>query len=124
MMVFAAAVGMLGESSCKSMKSLGHTITEMGLNPFEKTYSMNAVVVHAATPSYHAGGEHIMGKGKGEITTQEGYSQSIVIRTSDGQTYKGSISVDSIDACVSTGDEGVAEIGVTSHMLKHFEKSY
>lgn len=123
-MVSAAVAGMFSMSSCESMKSLGETVTKMGLNPFEKTNSVEATVTHASTPSYQAGGEHILGKGKGEIKTKEGYSQNITVQTADGAIYKGSIFVDTADECVYTGDVGIAEIGVVSNMLKNFEKSY
>ncbi len=123
-MAIAAAVGVLGLGSCNSMKSFGKTLTKMGLNPFEKTQQISATVVHASTPRYEAGGEHIMGKGKGEIKTTAGYHQNITVKTTAGKTYSGSIKVSSSDACVRVGDRGVAEIGLESNMLKHFEKSY
>ena len=107
-MVAAATVGVAGLSACNSMKSLGSSAT----------------VVHASTPVYHAGGEHIMGKGKGEIKTSEGWSQNLIVQTADGNTYKGSLNVDTQDECVATGDTGIAEIGVESNMLKRFEKTY
>lgn len=123
-MVAAATVGVAGLSSCNSMKSLGSSLTKMGLNPFEKTNSVSATVVHASTPVYHAGGEHIMGKGKGEIKTTEGWSQNLIVRTADGKTYKGSLNVDTQDECAATGDTGIAEIGVESNIMKRFEKTY
>lgn len=123
-MVAAATVGVAGLSACNSMKSLGSSLTKMGLNPFEKTNTVSATVVHASTPVYHAGGEHIMGKGKGEIKTSEGWSQNLIVQTPDGNTYKGSLNVDTQDECVATGDTGIAEIGVESNMLKRFEKTY
>lgn len=123
-MVAAATVGAAGLSSCDSMKSLGSSLTKMGLNPFEKTTSVSATVVHASTPVYHAGGEHIMGKGKGEIKTTAGWSQNLIVKTTDGKTYKGSLNVDTQDECVATGDTGIAEIGVESNIMKRFEKTY
>ena len=123
-MAIAAAVGVLGLGSCSSMKSFGKTLTKMGLNPFEKTQQVSATVVHASTPRYEAGGEHIMGKGKGEIKTTAGYHQNITVKTAAGKTYSGSIKVSSSEACVHVGDKGIAEIGLESDMLKNFEKSY
>lgn len=123
-MVAAATVGAAGLSSCDSMKALGSSLTKMGLNPFEETNSVSATVVHASTPVYEAGGEHIMGKGKGEIKTTAGYHQNLTVKTDDGKTYSGSMKVDTQAQCVHTGDKGIAKIGVESNILKSFEKTY
>ncbi|MCH5284711.1 MAG: hypothetical protein J1E42_03835 [Akkermansiaceae bacterium] len=118
-----AALGMLGLSSCDSMKKLGDTLEGAGLNVFEPTDEVSAKVVHASTPVYSAGGEHIMGKGKGEIKTTAGWSQSIIVKTDDGKQYKGSINVDTRGECVSTGDRGIAKITRRSKILRNFQAS-
>lgn len=119
-----AALGMMGLSSCESMKKLGSTVEGMGLNPFEATDEVSAQVVHASTPVYSAGGDHIMGKGKGEVKTSAGWSQSIVVKTSDGKQYKGTIHPETRSACVTTGARGVAKITRRSKILRDFQASY
>lgn len=122
-----AAVGMMGLSSCETVKNavsgIGEAIEGAGLNPFEPTDDVSAVVVHASTPEWQ-NSEHIAGKGRGEIRTEAGYHQSIIVKTKDGKQYKGSIVRSSYGACARTGQRGVATITQRSKVLRNFQGSH
>jgi len=112
-----AAIGILGLSSCKFLN-------ESGLNPFEPTMEMQARVTHASTATYSEGKDFHIGGGKArQDFSTAGYSQTIIVKASDGNTYKGTLHYSTAGECASTGDVGIAKIGKTSHVLKGFEAS-
>lgn len=119
-----AALSTMGLSSCESMKKLGGALEDMGLNPFEPTDDVPARVVHASVPVFHAGGDRIMGKGKGAVYTTDHWTQNVTVKANDGKIYKGSLSLDSRAECVSTGNKGIAKITRRSKVLRNFQASY
>lgn len=119
-----AVVGMMGLSSCESMKKLGGALEDMGLNPFEPTDDVPGRVIFASVPVYHRGGDHVMGKGKGAVYTQPHWSQNVTVKTNDGKVYKGSLSLDTRAECVSSGSKGIAKITRRSKVLRSFQANY
>lgn len=115
-----SAIGILGLSSCSFLN-------KTGLNPFEPTIEMQARVTHASAVKFSAGGEHIGhiggGRARQDFTTSDSYSQTIIVKASDGNTYKGTLHYDSSGECATTGDVGIAKIGKTSRILKDFQAS-
>lgn len=112
-----SAIGILGLSSCAFLN-------ETGLNPFEPTVEMQARVTHASSATYSEGQDfHIGGGSARQDFSTAGYSQTIIVKASDGKTYKGTLHYDTAGECATTGDVGIAKIGKTSRVLKDFEAS-
>lgn len=118
------AMGLAGLSSCSFLQKVGGVVEGVGLNPFEPTDDYPARVVQASVPTYTEGGQHVMGKGKGEVKTTAHWNQKITVVTEDGQQFSGTITPDTRDGCVRTGSSGVAKVTRRSKILRDFQASY
>lgn len=118
-----AAVGMLGLSSCETMKSVAGAVGDIVVDTIGPADEVPARVVHASYPEYRES-ERVAGKGRGEIRTAAGWYQKVIVKAKDGKQYSGTIHNSSRSACVSTGDNGVAYITKKSKSLRDFKSSY
>lgn len=118
-----AAVGMMGLTSCETMKGVAGAIGDVVTDVVGPADEIPARVVHATYPEYRAS-EHVAGKGRGELRTAAGWYQKVVVKTKDGKQFSGTIHNSSRGACVATGDRGVAYITKKSRSLRDFKRSY